>query len=236
LDALGALGINLGLLIANVVNVLLMILLLSAVAYRPIVRMLRTRRERIAEGLNNARRAEEALASAEADKQAVLDQARAEAQRIAAESRARADEAADQIRAEARTEAARIIKQAEDDAAAEKQRLLADMRGQIVDLSIAAANRLIGASLDEKRQKAIVSDFFTAVPAEAKKLGGSVIVVTALPLTAAEQKKFKAELAAESVEFVVDPAILGGVVVRGGGREVNASFASQLDELRASLR
>lgn len=235
MGALGALGINLGLLAANLLNVLLMILLLTVVAYRPIVKMLRTRRERIAEGLNNARRAEEALASAEADKQAILDQARAEAQRIAAEARARAEEAANQIKAEARAEANRILQEAREDAAAERAQLLAEMREQIVDLSIAAANRLIGASLDEKRQRAIITEFFTAVPEEAKTLSGALTVITAIPLTEAEQKKFKTALGTETITFEVDPAILGGVIVRGGGREVNASFANQLAELRAAL-
>ncbi len=235
LDALGKLGINLGLLIANTLNLLLMILLLWAVAYKPIVNMLRQRRERIAEGINNARKAEEALASAETDRQRILDEARAEAQRIIAEARARAEEAANQAKAEAREEANRIRQQAQSDAAIEREALLADVRDQIVALSIAAANRLIGASLDEKRQKEVVKDFFAAVPPQARGLGGRLEVVTAVPLTAAEQKKFAAELGTDQITFTTDPRILGGVIVRGAGQQVDASFAHQLAELRSSL-
>lgn len=235
MGALDALGINLGLLIANTVNLILMIVILSAVAYKPIVNMMQQRRERIAEGINNARKAEEALASAETDKQALLDEARAEAQRLTAEARSRAEEAAKQIEAKARQEAARIVEQAQADAAAEKEMLLANMRDQIVALSLAAANQLVVTGLDEKKQKEVVKNFFTAVPAEVKGLSGAVEVVTAIPLTAAEQKKFKSEIGTDEVTFVTDPSILGGVVVRGEGQQVDASFISQMGEMRNAL-
>ncbi len=109
------------------------------------------------------------------------------------------------------------------------------MRDQIVSLSLAAANHLIGESLDEKKQKALVADFFTAVPDEVKSLSGDLEVVTAVPLTDAERKKYTDALGAENVTFTVDPAILGGVIVRSESEQVDASYASQLVELRESL-
>lgn len=235
MEALNALGINAGLLLGNVINLVLMIAMLSVLAYKPVVNMLQARRERIAEGVNNARRAEEALASAEADKQAILDEARAEAQRITAEARQRAEEAAKRIESDARDEAARIRQEADAEASQEKETVLADMREQIVSLSIAAANHLIATGLDDKKQKALVADFFASVPAEAKALDGPLTVVTAVPLTAAEQNKFKKELGSDDVTFSVDTRILGGVIVRAGGQQVDASYRSQLSEMRASL-
>lgn len=235
MDALGKLGINLGLLLANTANLLIMLLVLRLVAYEPIMKMLQTRRERIAEGINNAARAEEALASAEADKQAILDEARADAQRIVSEARSRADDAAKQIESEARQGATRIVAAAEEEASAEREQVLAGMRDQIVSLSMAAANHLIGQSLDEKKQKSLVGDFFTALPDEAKSLSGDLEVVTAVPLTDAERKKYADALGAENVSFTVDPSILGGVIVRSESEQVDASYAAQLVEMRESL-
>jgi F-type H+-transporting ATPase subunit b len=235
LDKLAPLGINLGYLLSQAVNFFILFFLLRAVLYKPLLKMMDDRRDRIAEGVNNARRAEEALASAEADKQAVLDEARAEAQRVIAEARQRAEETASQIKAEARDEATRIVNQARDDAGKEQEMLLTDMREQIVSLSMAAAHHLIGKSLDAKRQKEVVKDFFSAVPAEAKVLSGNIEVITAVPLTDAEKNKFKTELKAETITFVVDSSILGGVVVRAGGRQVDASFANQLQQMRVSM-
>lgn len=235
MDALGKLGINLGLLLANTVNLILLIVLLRVVAYKPILNMMQKRRERIAEGINNARRAEEALASAETDKQAILDEARAEAQRIASEARNRAEESATQIKAEAREEAARIVEQARADADAEKEVVLADMRDQIVALSITAANHLVGTGLSEAQQREAVTEFFTALPAEAKTLTGSLEVITAIPLTDAEKKRVSDELNADEVTFITDPSIRGGVIVRGEGEQVDASYANQLRELQTQL-
>lgn len=235
MDALGKLGINLGLLLANTLNLIVLIVVLRVVAYKPILNMLQKRRERIAEGINNARRAEEALASAETDKQAVLDEARGEAQRITSEARNRAEESAAQIKAEAREEASRIVAQARTDAAAEKEVALADMRDQLIALSIAAANHLVGTGLSEAQQRDAVEAFFTALPPEAKTLAGALEVITAIPLTDAEKKRITGELGADEVTFVTDPSIRGGVIVRGEGEQVDASYASQLQELQAQL-
>ncbi|HEC24199.1 MAG TPA: ATP synthase F0 subunit B [Chloroflexi bacterium] len=235
-EALGSLGINLGLLIAYTLNVLGMLVILRVVAYKPIVSLLQQRRERIAEGINNARKAEEALASAEANKKAILDEARAEAQRIISEARTRAEELAAQIKSEAQQEARRIVEQAETEAASERDRLLSEMRDQIVALSMAAAGHLISVSMDEKRQREEVERFFTALPPEVKALGTEdLVVVTAIPLTDEEKARIKKELGTEDVTFETDPRILGGVIVRAAGQQVDASYASQLTSMRVSL-
>ncbi len=232
---LAPLGINLGLLFAQIIAFLILVLVLWAALYRPMSNMLRQRSERIAEGLNNARRAEEALASAETDKQKILDEARVEAQRIAADARTRAEEGAAKVKSDAQAEAKRILEAARSDAETEKERVMADMRDQIVALSLAAANHLIGQNLDEKKQIQYVQQFFTSLPPEAKKLSGDVTVITAVPLKAEEQKKFQKELGAKQIIYRVDPSILGGVIVRAGGEQVDGSFANQLAALRSSL-
>lgn len=236
MEALDALGINAGMLIAYTTNVVLMIALLWALAYKPILDLLEKRREQIGEGLNNARRAEEALASAEADKQALLDKARVEAQQIVAEARKRAEELGAQLKAEAQDDAQKIRDRASADAAGERDVVLADMRDQIVSLSIAAANHLLGRELDEKRARESVNEFFTAIPSGAKGLGSSYTVVTAVPLSEAEKSKFAKELGVSEINYVTDPGILGGVIVRSGATEIDGSYANQLAQMRASLR
>ncbi|MBN1430974.1 MAG: F0F1 ATP synthase subunit B [Anaerolineae bacterium] len=229
------LGINLGYLFLQVVNFIVLVLILRAILYKPMLKMLQERKERIADGLNNALKAEEALARAETDKQKVLDEARSEAQRILGETRARADELAAQIKTETRADAQRVLEEARQDAGDERSRVMADMRGEIVSLSLAAASQLLGTNLDGDRQHQIVEDFFTRIPPEAKGLGGELIVVTAVPLTADEQERFKKELGTDAIAFNIDPGILGGVIIRAGGRQIDGSFAHQLASLRSSL-
>ena len=159
-----------------------------------------------------------------------------EAQTIINDARSRAEDVAKTVKAEADEEAGRVRSQAQAEAEATKEQSLADMRDQIISLSMAAANHLIGESLDAKKQKEVVKGFFTDVPAEVKDLSGDVTVITAVPLTAAEQKKFTSAMkGAEAVDFSVDPGILGGVVVRAGAQEVDSSFAAHLAGMRSSL-
>jgi len=235
LEALAPLGLNLGYLFLQIVGFVFLVLALNAILYRPLLKSLGTRRERIAEGLNQAREAEQSLARAEADRQKLLEEARAEAQRITSESRSRAEEAAKLVESQARTEAQRIREAAQTDAAGERDRQLADMREQIVSLSIAAANHLLGQNLDEKKNRELVTRFFTDFPTEAQRLKGqTVTVTTAVPLSDAEKKTFEKELGG-SITYRTDPGILGGVVVRAGAQEVDASFRNQLTSLRTSM-
>ena len=100
---------------------------------------------------------------------------------------------------------------------------------------MAATQKLIGAALDDKKAKSLIDGFFSDVPKDALKLGGSVEVVSAMPLSADEQSKAKSAISADSISFVVDPNILGGLIVRSGDRVVDGSVRSGLNDLGARL-
>jgi F-type H+-transporting ATPase subunit b len=233
---LEALGINPGFLVAQIVNFLVIFALL-AVVWDRIVNMLENRKRRIAEGLEIARKAEGKLASAQAEYEARMAQAEEEARKRVEEALARAGEAAKAIRAEAEEEAQRIRTRAGEDGVAERDRILADMRGQVAALAIAAAHRLVGEAMSEARERALVADFFAKVPADVKEMGGQVVEVTsALPLTDEEKNRAQAEIGASEVTFKVDPGILGGLIVRAGNVVVDGSYADQLGQMAQQLQ
>lgn len=238
------LGIVPGIVLAQLVNFVILFLILRVVAFKPLLNVLQQRKERIAKGLEDARRAEEKLANIEKDYQAKLDEARAEGQKAIAEASATADKQAAAIVAKANEDVARLKAQAQEEAELERNRILADLRSQVASLAIAATNKLIGASLDEQRQRALVDEFFSGVRSgrvvvvEAGDLPTKVQVTSALPLSESEQAAIKVDLSghgASEVEFHVDPKILGGLVIRAGERVVDASVAGQLESLRQSL-
>ncbi len=231
------LGINLGYLIAQILNFLIILALLKAWVYSPVLRMLAERRERIAKSLEDARVAEEARANAERDAQKRLSDAQIESQRIVAEASGKADQAAAGIRAQAEEDATRLLDQVRVEAEVERNRALADLRSQVIALSLAAAQRVIGSSLDENRQRQLVNDFFAKVPADVRVAGATEAEITsALPLTTEEQDRARRELGVQQATFKVDPRILGGLIVRVGDRVVDASAAGQLEAMRQSLR
>lgn len=242
------LGINPWMLLAQVISFVLLVVILRAVGYRPIQRILQERQERIARGLEEARAAEEARARVEAEREQMLAAARAEAENIVAEARRRGQEERDQLLAQAREEAERIRETTRQEAEAERAQILGQLREQIIALSIAAAHKLVGEALDEQRQRALVEAFFSGVregrveilPEKMERVEGPVVVTSALPLTEAEQAVVRRELATRlggepTISFRVDPAVLGGLVVRIGDRVVDGSFAGQLEQMRRAL-
>jgi F-type H+-transporting ATPase subunit b len=211
--------------------------------------MLEKRRVTVAQGLEDARIAAEARANAEKEAATVIADAQTKAAEIVGDATKRADDVAKEIRAQADVESAKARTGAMAELEGERNRMLAELRGQVVAISIAAAQKLIGESLDEKRQRALLDEFFAGVK------GGRVVVLeglqptsaqgaevtSALPLTAQEQETVKRDVlsklgVAATVNFRVDPTILGGLVVRFGDRVVDGSVAGQLEGLRQSLK
>jgi F-type H+-transporting ATPase subunit b len=239
-----ALGVNLGFFLVQLFGFITLVIIMREWAYKPIVRILEERKRKIAQGLEDARVAAEARANAEKEAQKIIASAQADANKRVQEATERAEKAAKDIMAAVEEERKRLIESAKEEAALERNRVLADLRGQVAALSIAAANKLIGESLDEKRQRTLIEEFFSGVTAGkvtvlegASVSGEAAEVVSALPLTDAEQAAVKGQLGGiASVAFKVDPAILGGLVVRVGDKIMDGSVAGKLESLRASLK
>lgn len=235
-NPLTPLGINAGFLAAQCLNFLLLFGLLTFVLWRPMMNMLDSRSAKIAKGLEDAAAAASARQNAEVEAEKIVAGARQEANRVIDEARGKGDEVAKQVEAEAATEADKIRDDARARANEERDRQLADLRGQVASISVAMTEALIGVSLDEKRQSKLVSDFFSSVPKDALKLGDSVEVVSAMPLTAEEQARVQKETGARNVTYAVEPSLLGGLVVRSADRVVDGSVRSNLNELASRLK
>lgn len=242
-----AIGINLGYLIVHTLNFLIMLLVLAALAYRPILNALENRRQKIAQGLEDSRIASEARANAEKDAEKIIAEAQERAGAIVREATERADLAAREVQEAAKADAERARETAMIEVQQERDRNLADLRGQIGTLAIAIAQKLIGSSLDEGRQRGLINEFFSGVREGrvtvlegANISGGSAEVISALPLTPQEQDRVKQDILSRlgdqaTVTFRVDPSILGGLVIRVGDKVMDASLSGQLDQMREEL-
>jgi len=231
-----ALGINLGFFIAQIINFGIIFLILSVLVWPRVTQMLDERAERIAKGLEDQRAAEEALANAERERDELLRQARSEGQKVIEEARQRGDEQVKQMLDEAKAEAEKVRTDAREEARNERESILAEARDDIVSIAIAASERLIGDSLDDKKQRAIISDFFSDVPADAKNMGGQVTVISAVPLTDSEKAQVTKVTGADDVTYKVVPSILGGLVLRSGDQVVDSSVRGDLSALSLQLQ
>jgi F-type H+-transporting ATPase subunit b len=242
-----ALGINLGLLMVQVIAFMIVFLTLQAWVYKPLLNMLESRKTKIAQGLEDARVAADARADAEKEAARILAEAHAGASKIVQEATEKAAAAARDARQAVEAEASSAREAILAEAEQERNRILGDLRGQVAALAAAATQKLIGETLDEKRQHTLINEFFSGTKAgrvvvleDASFKGEAAEVTSALPLNGDEQEVVKRELlskvSAHAVTFRVDPAILGGLVVKVGDKVLDGSVAAKLEGLRQSLR
>ncbi|MBE9479537.1 MAG: F0F1 ATP synthase subunit B [Chloroflexi bacterium] len=242
------LGLNLSYFVVQIFNFVLVFVILVAWAYKPIVNMLKTRREKITQGLEDARIASETRANAEKAAEEILAKAQQEVGKIVREATERGEQVRMEMKEAAETEIAKLREDAAADAQQEKEKVLGDLRGQVAALSIAAAQKVIGESLDEKRQRALIDDFFSGVKTgkvvllEGKSITGtSAEVTSALPLTKKEQENVSKDVIGKlgesaTISFRVDPNILGGLVIHIGDKILDGSVAGKLESLSRSLQ
>jgi F-type H+-transporting ATPase subunit b len=245
---LDQLGINLGYLFVQIFNFAILFVVLRAWVYKPVLGLLEKRRETIAKGLEDARIAAEARENAEKEVEKLLSDARAKAAQEARELTLRAEQQAKEIRAAAEATASKAREEALAEVEQERVRVLSDVRGQVAALAVAAAQKLIGEVLDEKKQHVLINEFFSGVKSGkvtvlegADVSGAGAVVTSALPLSKEEQSEVEGQLdkalgGKGEVSFKVDPNILGGLVVRVGDKVLDGSVAGQLGALRQSLR
>ncbi len=232
-----ALGINLGYILMQLALFTILMLVLRNYLYNPILNAMESRKERIAKGLEDARQAAIARDNAEAEAKKILDDARSEAAKLRSDAVSGAEDSSKEIETAARNEARDILARANEEAEERRNSALADMRSQIASISIAAAQKLVGESLDEKRQHALIGDFFSKVPAGVSDLSGdSAEITSALPLTDAEKKSAAKAIKADEISYKVDPNILGGLIVKIGDQVVDSSVAGQMNGMREALQ
>ena len=149
------LGINWGLLLAQLINVGLLLWLLTRFLYQPVLNMLNERTRRIQESLQDAERVKEQLARAKQDYDAELARARQEAAGILAQAQDRAKVQEQEIIAQARQEAERIRSEARDQATQERDQLLRDLKNQMAELVTVTATRVLGEELKSNHDRLI---------------------------------------------------------------------------------
>jgi F-type H+-transporting ATPase subunit b len=246
---LEALGINLGYLIAFALAFGILFVVLRAWVFVPLLSMLERRRTTIARGLEDARVAADARANAEKEANRIIAEAQTRAAEVVREATDRASKVEHEIRTQAEGEIARLREDTRASLENERNQMLSELRGQIASLAIAAARKLVSENLDEQRQRVLVNDFFSGVRSGSGAAlenvsmdGGQMVEVTsALPLTTSEQEAIRSRFVqkmggAATVVFRVDPAILGGLIVRVGDQVIDGSVSGQLEDLKQNMR
>ena len=155
-----------GVLVLTVCNFLLLVYLLKKFAWGPVIGALEKREHQIE---SDKQTAQKARVDAEALKKELderLAQISSEAAQKMAQAVAAGQAQKDQLLAEANAQAQRMVAQAQAQIEAEKNKALADVRGEIAELSLLAASRVLERQVKDSTAEQIVDQVLKEVEAK----------------------------------------------------------------------
>lgn len=151
------LGINLPTLVAYLLNFVVLLGVLYAFAYKPLLRAMDQRSERIRESLEAADKARDEAANAQTAVEEQLAEARREGQRLLDLAREAANRFREEEMEKARGDAENFVERARGDIQQEREAALAEVRVAFGDLAITAAERVIRRTVDRQAHDELIS-------------------------------------------------------------------------------
>ena len=143
----------------TVFNLLLLFILLRIFLFKPVLGMIEKRKNTIASALSDADQKNADAAALKAQYENSLKDTKQEYVRIVSEAKERAQGQYDQIIEKAHTDATQIVQQANAAAQADRERMMKDARGELAEVALAAASKLLGTTVDAKTNQAMLDAF-----------------------------------------------------------------------------
>jgi len=150
-------------IIAQILNFLILVVILRAVAYKPVARLLQQRSDKIRDTLEKAEADRKAAEQTLTQYKNQLADAQKKAQDIIQKANVTARQEHDTAVEETRREIERMKQNAQAEIESERNRAFAEMKSQIVTLSLAAAGKVVSKNLDTKENDKLVNDFINGL-------------------------------------------------------------------------
>ncbi len=152
-----------GLMIWTLAIFLVLLVLLSRFAFKPLLTAVEAREKSLQDAIDAARRDREAAARLLEEQQRKLDESRAEAQKMIVEGR----QAGERLRADmveqTRAEQQEMLERARHEIGVERDRAIAELRKEAVELAVLGASRVIEKNLDDPTNRQLVESFLSSL-------------------------------------------------------------------------
>ena len=155
-DLVGSLGINGSTLIAQAINIVILFGLLYLVAYKPIMRMLDERSNKIKESMDNTELIKQQAERAEDEAAKRIEEAAKEGQEAIARAMRTGEEVRQEAQQQAKSEAETLIARARSEIQRERDEAIEQLREGFADITIEAAGKVIDRTLDKKAHRDII--------------------------------------------------------------------------------
>jgi len=153
-----SLGINLPLLVVFTINFIILFILLRLFLFKPVLKMLDERAQRTKEGMELAEATRKEYEQAKGEVQKQIEKGRQEAQAIIAQAMQVGERLKEESRQEASKQAQTIIDRARTEIETERDKIVQDLRREFVDISIAAAEKVIKETLDREKHRKLIEE------------------------------------------------------------------------------
>ena len=161
--ASGPLTVEGGLMVWTIVVFLILLAVLWKFAWPAILGAVEAREQALERMLAEAKRDREQAAALLAENQKLIGDAKSQAHAIVVEARGIAEKERALAMEKTRQEQEELLARARRELGAERDRAVAELRREAVDLSLAAASRLIEKRLDGESDRKLVLDFLATL-------------------------------------------------------------------------
>ncbi|MSR84565.1 MAG: ATP synthase F0 subunit B [Candidatus Latescibacteria bacterium] len=153
-----------GTIIWTLITFAVVLVVLKAAVWKPLLQALDEREQRIRESLAAAEKARAESQANLDEQQRLLEQAHAEARQLVAQAREAAERISHEIVAEARQEAEHTAQAMRRELESERLAALDQLRREVAELAVRAAGMIIDAELDSEKNRKLVDDMIARIP------------------------------------------------------------------------
>lgn len=150
-------------IVAQVVNFLILVAILRALAYKPVAKMLQQRSDKIRESLESAEENKKASEKTLEQYKLQLAEAHKKAQEIVDKAELTARQERENLVAETKREIDKMKQTAQAEIQNDRDRAFDEMKSEIVSLSLAAAEKIVAKNLGTKENDKLVNDFINSL-------------------------------------------------------------------------
>jgi len=144
---------ELGTIIWTSLIFVILLVILRAFAWKPIMQAIKAREESIKGSLKSAEEARKEMERLKADNEAIMEEARSERDELLREARDTRDKLIAEAKNQAKTEADKLIQKARTGIEREKTMAINDIRNQIANLSVDIAEKILGEKLKDNKEQ-----------------------------------------------------------------------------------
>ncbi len=158
------LEINPGLILWTIVSFVGLAIVLGKFAWKPLLEALHQREEHVRSSIERAEQAKQEAERLLEENRKQLARAEEEAQRILSEGRTLGEKLKNEIVEKSNQQSRKMIEQAKLEIERDKEAALSQLRGEVANLAIQAAGKILDETLDENKHRKIVDAYLRELP------------------------------------------------------------------------